>query len=104
MYHQQTKNLLAITAEMALIEGPVLTCAVSLLDPGSRGMLRLADTDPASAPLADTGFLTQDNDRAGLRRARELFRTPTLANATRGCPGDHERSQMTSAAAVIVPR
>ncbi|AHH97491.1 hypothetical protein KALB_4127 [Kutzneria albida DSM 43870] len=87
---QLTLTLLGMTAEMTLIEDPVVTCAVSLLDPDSRGTVRLADADPASAPLADPGFLTEDNDRArlraGLRRARELFRTPTLAKATGGEP------------------
>jgi choline dehydrogenase len=85
---QLTLTLLGMTAEMTLIEDPVVTCAVSLLDPDSRGTVRLADANPANAPVADLAFLTNDNDRtrlrAGLRRTQELFRTPTLAKATGG--------------------
>ncbi|WP_051791675.1 GMC family oxidoreductase [Amycolatopsis jejuensis] len=87
---QLTLTLLGMTAEMTLIEDPVVTCAVSLLDPDSRGTVRLADADPASPPLIDPGFLTRDGDRArlraGLRRVRDLFRTPLLAKATGGEP------------------
>lgn len=55
---QLTLTLLGMTAARTPIEDPVLTCAVRLLDPDNRGTVRLADTDPAGAPLADPGFLT----------------------------------------------
>ncbi|MFJ9032805.1 GMC family oxidoreductase [Streptomyces sp. NPDC102274] len=85
---QFTLTLLGMTAEMTLIEEPVVTCAISVLDPDSHGTVRLAGADPAQAPLVDPGYLRDEGDRArlrsGLRRARELFRTPTLAKATGG--------------------
>ncbi|MFJ2256927.1 GMC family oxidoreductase [Streptomyces sp. NPDC087844] len=85
---QFTLTLLGMTAEMTLIEDPVVTCAISVLDPDSRGTVRLADADPAQKPLVDPGYLDDGRDRArlraGLRRARELFHTPTLAKATGG--------------------
>ncbi|MEV8639061.1 GMC family oxidoreductase N-terminal domain-containing protein [Streptosporangium sp. NPDC051023] len=85
---QFTLTLLGMTAGMTLIEDPVVTCAVSLLDPDSRGTVRLASANPADPPLADPKYLDKDADRArlraGLRRARDLFRTTTLAKATGG--------------------
>ncbi|AQZ62554.1 hypothetical protein BKM31_14780 [[Actinomadura] parvosata subsp. kistnae] len=85
---QFTLTLLGMTAEMTLIEEPVVTCAISVLDPDSHGTVRLAGVDPTLAPLVDPGYLQDAGDRArlrsGLRRARELFRTPTLAKATGG--------------------
>ncbi|WP_328582248.1 GMC family oxidoreductase [Streptomyces sp. NBC_00370] len=87
---QFTLTLLGMTAEMTLMEEPVVTCAISVLDPDSHGTVRLAGPDPTRAPLVDPGYLTDEGDRArlrsGLRRARDLFRTPTLAKATGGEP------------------
>jgi choline dehydrogenase len=92
---QFTLTLLGMTAEMTLIEEPVVTCAISVLDPDSRGSVRLAGADPAGAPLVDPDYLGEAGDRvrlrSGLRLARELFSTPTLAKATGGTavsPGD----------------
>jgi choline dehydrogenase len=85
---QFTLTLLGMTAEMTLIEDPVVTCAISVLDPASRGSVRLAGTDAASAPLVDPGYLGEAGDRvrlrSGLRLARDLFSTPTLAKVTGG--------------------
>ncbi|ALG10344.1 hypothetical protein AOZ06_28700 [Kibdelosporangium phytohabitans] len=81
-------TLLGMTAKMTLIEDPVVTCAISLLDPDSRGTVRLGGADPALAPLVDPCYLDADGDRirlrSGLLRARDLFRSPTLAKATTG--------------------
>ncbi|SEN78560.1 GMC family oxidoreductase [Actinacidiphila rubida] len=56
----------------------------SLMDPASRGTLRLRSADPAASPLLDPGYLTDDRDlerlAAGLRLARELGRTEPLAS------------------------
>ncbi|MGW7578042.1 GMC family oxidoreductase [Streptomyces sp. NPDC054765] len=55
----------------------------SLMDPASRGTLRLRDGDPATSPLLDPAYLSDDRDldrlMAGLRLARELGRTDALA-------------------------
>jgi choline dehydrogenase len=52
------------------------TIAFSLLSPHSRGSVRLAASDPDTAPLIDPGFLTDPRDidsmLAGLRLAREI--------------------------------
>ncbi|EPD63561.1 GMC family oxidoreductase [Streptomyces sp. HGB0020] len=56
----------------------------SLMDPASRGTLRLHNGDPTAAPLLDPAYLTDDRDLdrlvAGLRLARELGRTDALAS------------------------
>ncbi|MFE3646683.1 GMC family oxidoreductase [Streptomyces sp. NPDC057579] len=54
----------------------------SLMDPASRGTLRLRSGDPAVAPLLDPAYLSDERDldrlTAGLRIARELGRTDAL--------------------------
>lgn len=56
----------------------------SLMDPASRGTLRLRDADPAGSPLLDPAYLTDDRDLerlvAGLRLARQLGGTGALAS------------------------
>lgn len=54
----------------------------SLMDPASRGSLRLRSGDPTVAPLLDPAYLTDERDldrlAAGLRIARELGQTEAL--------------------------
>lgn len=56
--------------------GPELSLLVALLQPHSRGQLRLASPDPDIAPDIDVGLLTHPEDlprlRTGLRQARHL--------------------------------
>lgn len=55
----------------------------SLMNPASRGSLRLAGSDPAQPPLLDPAYLSDERDlerlAAGLRLARELGQTEALA-------------------------
>ena len=55
----------------------------SLMDPASRGTLRLRSADPTAGPLIDPAYLTDDRDLdrlvTGLRLARELGTTEALA-------------------------
>ncbi|MDO9568278.1 MAG: choline dehydrogenase [Hydrogenophaga sp.] len=59
------------------------SCHVCLLQPKSRGTLRLASTDPQVAPLIDPAFLKDPDDVArlvrGFKRVRELMQQPALA-------------------------
>ena len=56
---------------------------VCLLQPRSRGLLRLADADPRSMPLIDPRFLEDSEDlrrlRDGVRLAQAILRQPALA-------------------------
>lgn len=56
---------------------------VCLLQPRSRGTLRLADADPRSMPLIDPRFLEDSEDlqrlRDGVRLAQTILRRPALA-------------------------
>jgi choline dehydrogenase len=67
------------------IQGPqnAYTIAFSLLNPHSRGSVRLASADPGAAPLIDPGFLTDERDvdgmLAGLRLTREIGAAQALA-------------------------
>ncbi|WP_433557041.1 GMC family oxidoreductase [Pseudonocardia xinjiangensis] len=58
------------------------TIAVSLMNPRSRGTVRLATADPAAAPLLDPAYLTDERDlqvmALGLRMAREIGDAPAL--------------------------
>ena len=60
----------------------VLTLAVELLQPDSRGHIRLASADPAEPPIIDPGYLTAESDLrglvAGLRIAERLCDTAAL--------------------------
>jgi choline dehydrogenase-like flavoprotein len=54
-----------------------------VLQPASRGQLRLASPDPLAAPLIDPQFLSHPDDMArlvrGVQRVREILRQPALA-------------------------
>jgi choline dehydrogenase-like flavoprotein len=56
---------------------------VCLLQPKSRGTLRLASADPLAAPAIDPAFLAERDDVErlvrGFRRLREILRQPALA-------------------------
>jgi choline dehydrogenase-like flavoprotein len=56
---------------------------VCLLQPKSRGTLRLASADPLAAPAIDPAFLSERDDVErlvrGFRRLREILRQPALA-------------------------
>ena len=56
---------------------------VCLLQPQSRGSVRLASGDPLQAPLIDPGFLAHDGDMArmvrGFQMGRHMLRQPALA-------------------------
>ena len=62
--------------------GHGLTVGVELLQPDSRGHIRLASSDPAEPPLIDPGYLTAESDLrgllAGLRVAEDLCETAAL--------------------------
>jgi choline dehydrogenase len=66
------------------IPGPAAgyTIAFAALHPHSRGSVRLANADPASAPLIDPNFLGDDRDMAlmltALRIAREIGSAPAF--------------------------
>ena len=59
------------------------SCHVCLLQPKSRGTLRLASADPQVAPLIDPAFLKDPDDAArlvrGFKRVRELMQQPALS-------------------------
>jgi choline dehydrogenase len=58
------------------------TIAVSLMNPRSRGTVRLATADPTAAPLLDPAYLTDERDlhvmATGVRMAREIGDAPAL--------------------------
>ena len=66
------------------VKGHGFSCHACVLRPESRGTVRLADRDAASAPLIDPGFLTDDRDmttlRAGVRMMRRILTAPPLAH------------------------
>ena len=59
-----------------------VTLAVELLQPDSRGHIRLASADPAEQPIIDPGYLTAEADLlglvAGLRIAEQVCDTAAL--------------------------
>ena len=59
------------------------SCHVCLLQPKSRGSLKLASADPMAAPLIDPAFLQDSDDMArlirGFKRMREILQQPALA-------------------------
>jgi choline dehydrogenase len=67
------------------MEGPQNGYSIrfSLLNPDSRGSVRLASGDPEDAPLIDPGLLADERDMgrmlAGLRLAREIGAAPAMA-------------------------
>jgi choline dehydrogenase len=62
--------------------GHGVTVGVVLLQPGSRGHVRLASDDPADPPVIDPGYLTAETDLprlvAGLRTATEILAADAL--------------------------
>ena len=61
---------------------PALTIMTTLIYPKSRGTLRLASADPASAPLIDPGYLTEPDDSAVLLDGMELVRAVMAARSS----------------------
>ncbi|MDX1450658.1 MAG: GMC family oxidoreductase N-terminal domain-containing protein, partial [Acidimicrobiia bacterium] len=65
-------------------EGHGYTIGVILLQPCSRGTVRLASNDPLAPPLIDPAYLTADEDmetmRWGMEQARKVFETDPLAS------------------------
>ncbi len=63
--------------------GHGFSCHVCLLDPQSRGSVRLASTDPLAAPLIDPAFLQVENDLErlvkGFKQMRQILQQPALA-------------------------
>jgi len=72
-------NIEIHTAPMAFADGlqipatPSFTGTVSLLDPASRGTVRLASADPGHAPLIDLGILREGVDFASLLAGARTF-------------------------------
>ena len=71
-----------IEAGMARLRNAGVTLNTAYLRPRSRGTVRLAQADPASAPLIDPNYWSDPHDKAmalkGLRLAREILRAPAL--------------------------
>lgn len=87
-----------IEAGMTGLENAGVTLNTAYLRPRSRGTVRLADADPASAPLIDPNYWADPHDRAmsikGLRLARKLLGQPALQRYVHGevLPGGHRDS------------
>lgn len=71
-----------IEAGMARLRNAGVTLNTAYLRPRSRGSVRLASADPASAPLIDPNYWADPQDRAlalkGLRLAREILAQPAM--------------------------
>jgi choline dehydrogenase-like flavoprotein len=84
-----------IEAGMARLENAGVTLNTAYLRPRSRGTVRLADADPASAPLIDPNYWSDPHDRhmslRGLRLARQLLAQPALRRHVHAevLPGTH---------------
>lgn len=61
---------------------------VGLLDPQSRGWIRMTSAEPAAVPHIDTAFLREPEDvkrfAAGIRELRRILATEPLASLSRG--------------------
>jgi choline dehydrogenase len=74
--------------------GGAIVLAVAVVQPDSRGTLRLADRDPDTAPIIDNNFLATERDRRrlleGVKLSRAIARNPVFAPFTAGelLPGD----------------
>lgn len=70
------------------ITGPGFTIAAILLQPESRGTIRLASSDPSATPIIDPQYLSAGDDMAtlvlGVEKAREVFATEPLAGQVTG--------------------
>lgn len=66
------------------VKGHGFSCHACVLRPESRGTVRLASPDPASAPLIDPAFLSDARDmevlKAGVRAMYRILGTPPLAD------------------------
>ena len=71
-----------IEAGVAAMKNPGVTLNSAFLRPRSRGTVRIASSDPKSAPLIDPNYWADPYDREcsikGLRLAREILRQPAL--------------------------
>jgi len=71
-----------IEAGMAKLQNAGVTLNTAYLRPKSRGTVRLASNDPATAPLLDPNYWSDPHDRTmaikGLRLAREIMSQPAL--------------------------
>jgi choline dehydrogenase-like flavoprotein len=71
-----------IEAGVEQMRNPGVTVNSAFLRPRSRGTVRLANADPAAAPLIDPNYWADPYDRQcaikGLRLAREILRQPAL--------------------------
>ena len=71
-----------IEAGVARMRNTGVTLNSAYLRPRSRGSVRLANSDPAAAPLIDPNYWAEPRDRElaieGLRMAREILRQPAL--------------------------
>jgi len=67
-----------------VVAGHGFSLHVCLLQPASRGRVRLASPDPSAAPLIDPQFLSHPDDlprlMAGVRHARRILHQPALAS------------------------
>lgn len=87
-----------IEAGMAALDRSGVTLNTAYLRPRSRGTVRLADADPASAPLIDPNYWADPHDRdmslKGLRLARKLLGQPALQRFVHheALPGSHLQS------------
>jgi choline dehydrogenase len=83
---QVTLALLGLDENQQVMPEPVVSAAVSLLAPRSRGSVTLASADPQDPPVADPAYLSDADDRArmraGLRLVRKLFDAPSMRAAT----------------------
>lgn len=74
--------LLGADAGFEPLPNPSVGCIVALLDPHSRGYVRLNSPDTTDAPMVDPRYLSAEEDRtrlrAGLEKALELFSSPAL--------------------------
>ncbi|RBM10035.1 GMC family oxidoreductase [Streptomyces sp. PT12] len=82
---QMTLTLLALDDAGQIRSDPVITAALSVLAPTSRGTVSLRLDDPAGQPVINPRYLTTDQDmaalRAGLRHIERVFRAGPLTTA-----------------------
>jgi len=87
-----------IEAGVAKMENSGVTLNSAYLRPHSRGTVRLANGDPATAPMIDPNYWADPHDRTmaikGLRLAREIMRQPALKPYVRAevLPGDDRQT------------
>lgn len=83
---------------VAIEREPGISALGTVLRPTSEGSVSITSADPSTPMLLDPGYLTSDHDRTIaadlLRRMRELFATPPIADriSHETFPGPHVRS------------